>query len=804
MPVNPTYPGVYVQEVPSGVRTIVGVSTSVTLFVGRAKAGPMFQPVRLFNFTDFKRIYTDDVTYGDLARHVKLFFLNGGTDCWVVRIAKNALASAVTLKGEDKAPVLRLEAKSPGLLGENIRAAVSYGSAQPESLFNLELFRWELDARGQKQQVDREVWLNLSMDPTSASYAPTVLTQRSKLVNATSAAAGAGTQGSSLSGKPVAYSDTGNDAAKVAAFTAAWKAELTAAKKSFRVVVGRGPAAKVSMDGIVWTPVEAAANVSAAATELGKIFKAKIDAALALVQPGKTVKAELVDGPGLPGSTKTHLLKISGVAPATEDVRIESGESNDLAVPLMLGTANGGIEVGPYAAHRPAPTGITLKVTDLANLVTLASVDPPDGLKSITLDEVKPDGSVAAKTYTGLWALPDTERLFQQAAGSDGLRSNLGLVRDGINTHNTANPATFRWRAELWGTRLAIIPTGGDDNHAAAAFQTGTTDLAALANINVRYYALGATGTGSFQSHVAGDIGSDGDPPTSSDYDEAYRIVDREVDLFNLMVLPPDAGLTEDQKAALWGPASVFCQKRRAFLLVDPKDSWLTFDQANAGVGSLRTGLVKDHAALFFPRLVVAEDTKDAVVTPSGAMAGLFARIDSARGVWKAPAGTEADLRGVVGVDRRLSDLENGAINPNAINAVRLFPEGVVSWGARTMDGADAFASEYKYIPIRRLALFIEESLYRGLKWVVFEPNDVALWAQIRLNAGAFMHNLFRQGAFQGTKPSEAYFVKCDAETTTETDRNLGIVNIWIGFAPLKPAEFVILYLQQIAGQIPT
>jgi hypothetical protein len=120
------------------------------------------------------------------------------------------------------------------------------------------------------------------------------------------------------------------------------------------------------------------------------------------------------------------------------------------------------------------------------------------------------------------------------------------------------------------------------------------------------------------------------------------------------------------------------------------------------------------------------------------------------------------------------------------------------------MDGADAFASEYKYIPIRRLALFIEESLYRGLKWVVFEPNDVALWAQIRLNAGAFMHNLFRQGAFQGTKPSEAYFVKCDAETTTQTDRNLGIVNIWIGFAPLKPAEFVILYLQQIAGQIPT
>ena len=122
--------------------------------------------------------------------------------------------------------------------------------------------------------------------------------------------------------------------------------------------------------------------------------------------------------------------------------------------------------------------------------------------------------------------------------------------------------------------------------------------------------------------------------------------------------------------------------------------------------------------------------------------------------------------------------------------------------GARSNDGDDDFASEYKYIPVRRLALFIEESLFRGLKWVVFEPNDEPLWAQIRLNVGAFMHNLFRQGAFQGVTRKEAYFVKCDSETTTQNDRNLGIVNIIVGFAPLKPAEFVILSLQQMAGQI--
>jgi phage tail sheath protein FI len=213
-------------------------------------------------------------------------------------------------------------------------------------------------------------------------------------------------------------------------------------------------------------------------------------------------------------------------------------------------------------------------------------------------------------------------------------------------------------------------------------------------------------------------------------------------------------------------------------------------------------GLVKDHAAVFFPELKLDEGGRDVFVGPSGAVAGLIARIDGSRGVWKAPAGTEADLRGISGVRYRFSDLENGVMNPKAVNTIRVFPNGIVNWGARTMDGDDSFGSEYKYIPIRRLALYIEESLYRGLKWAVFEPNDEPLWAQLRLNVGAFMNNLFRQGAFQGQVPKDAYFVKCDSSTTTQNDRNLGIVNVVVGFAPLKPAEFVVLTLQQLAGQI--
>jgi hypothetical protein len=151
----------------------------------------------------------------------------------------------------------------------------------------------------------------------------------------------------------------------------------------------------------------------------------------------------------------------------------------------------------------------------------------------------------------------------------------------------------------------------------------------------------------------------------------------------------------------------------------------------------------------------------------------------------------------------KLTDDENGQLNQLGINCLRTFPvAGSVVWGARTLRGADQLADEYKYVSVRRTALFIEESLYRGTQWVVFEPNDEPLWAQIRLNIGAFMHNLFRQGAFQGTTPQDAYFVKCDKETTTQNDIDRGIVNILVGFAPLKPAEFVVIKIQQIAGQI--
>jgi uncharacterized protein len=273
------------------------------------------------------------------------------------------------------------------------------------------------------------------------------------------------------------------------------------------------------------------------------------------------------------------------------------------------------------------------------------------------------------------------------------------------------------------------------------------------------------------------------------------------VDLFNILCIP---GETDPVFLAT---IEKYCHDHRAILLVDCESS-ATLSTLTSGPDTGLTGVDGVNAAFYFPWLNAPDpllENRLRAFPPCGFIAGIYARTDSTRGVWKAPAGTEASVTGAAGVTVLLTDKENGVLNPQAINCIRNFPVyGIVSWGARTLNGNDQQASEWKYVPVRRLALFLEESLFRGTKWVVFEPNDEPLWAQIRLNLGAFMHNLFRQGAFQGMTPKDAYFVKCDKETTTQTDINLGIVNIVVGFAPLKPAEFVVIKIQQIAGQIAT
>jgi uncharacterized protein len=323
-------------------------------------------------------------------------------------------------------------------------------------------------------------------------------------------------------------------------------------------------------------------------------------------------------------------------------------------------------------------------------------------------------------------------------------------------------------------------------------------------------------------STITPNTGSDGDQLTvEADWGSntgtkrtGLYLLDK-VDLFNLLCIPPDDP-DGDTLLKVYQDAEDYCFKRRAMLIVDPPADWEgNPDTAASGLSDgtklANLNLSGDHgsyAAIYFPRIIEPDPLMGNQLNtfaPCGAIAGIMARTDAERGVWKAPAGLNASISGITGFAVKLNDADNGILNPLGINCLRDFKiNGKVVWGARTMRGADQFADEWKYIPIRRLALFIEESLFRGTQWVVFEPNDEPLWAQIRLNVGAFMQNLFRQGAFQGSTPTEAYFVKCDHTTNPQNDIDLGILNMVVGFAPLKPAEFVVIKIQQMAGQIQT
>jgi phage tail sheath protein FI len=373
------------------------------------------------------------------------------------------------------------------------------------------------------------------------------------------------------------------------------------------------------------------------------------------------------------------------------------------------------------------------------------------------------------------------------------LKQNLAGVAVEVFENLSIDPADARFVVSVLNSESALV---------AAALVGTPADPPANT-------VLGANGDVPAAAKLAGGVDGATLLPDQATFETAMipvsgaggiYLLDR-IDLFNLMCVPGETtpGVVSKLQA--------FCRNRRAFLIADCAEN-ASMTTLQAGPNTSLTGADAINAAFYFPWVLAPDplqENRARAFPPCGFVAGLYARTDSGRGVWKAPAGTDASLSGVIGVQTMLTNDENGVLNPQAVNCIRSLPVyGPVVWGARTLQGNDERGSEWKYVPVRRTALFLEESLFRALKWVVFEPNDEPLWGQIRLNVGAFMHNLFRQGAFQGKTPQEAYSVKCDKETTTQTDIDMGVVNIVVAFAPLKPAEFVIVKIQQIAGQLQT
>lgn len=373
-------------------------------------------------------------------------------------------------------------------------------------------------------------------------------------------------------------------------------------------------------------------------------------------------------------------------------------------------------------------------------------------------------------------------------------------------------PGTVTTPAPTWNRNT---PTGnGLPDGAGLTTTTDTTgaglgDIASQTNI-AHFHRLSAGTDGSATDQKAALANMlIGDPAAQTGI---YALDTIAPDIFNILCIPAMANIDQSDAAGqaayaeLLTVAGQFCTGHRAMLLVDPPAAWDTDTTVSPLVTKMlalapsMSSNVNANAAVYFPRLVMSDPitggTKN--VGPSGTMAGIWASTDAARGVWKAPAGTEATLGGVRPVVT-MNDAASDTLNPVGVNVLRTLPVfNNVAWGARTLDGADQMASQWKYVPVRRTALYIEESLRQGLQWVVFEPNDESLWAQIRLNVGSFMQNLFRLGAFAGTTPNKAFLVKCDSDTTTPFDVSTGVVNILVGFQPLLPCEFVVIQIQQL------
>lgn len=801
MPPTLTYPGVYIAEAPSSVHTITGVATSIGAFFGQASQGPLNTPVECLSYSDYTRTFGGPVAGASLAQSVQQFFANGGANCFVVRLADGAQAAQVQLNNFAGAGVLVLSANSPGLWGTGLSAAIDFNTPSPDSTFNLTIAYVNPTTKA----VAHESFANLSMDPNAARYAPTFVTQSSQYIKA---AAGATT----ATGLGAGYSEArGLIVAPLgwnAAFTAAWPSTMN--QGSFQI----------SVDGGAWTLVNLSRATLLAAASDAAIFQYienTINSALGAAS-GLAVTV------GVPADYQgdTDYLRITsnstGGPNPKSSVQVKPAGSNDIAQMLMLGVNQGGIEVARYADLRPVPNGIWFVPTlapnqngEIATAINQLGLVHVDDVTGVTLN---------GTAVTFAW--PAGNPAFTAGATStdkDGIRENLQFM---ANTINANFPG---YSAMVTGYQLSIRnqnPPAQDwtdtftvqGTPAAGDFQAGFIG-------NCQSYPFGAPGGGTFKVSGGGTVASwaavapaptDGNPPTLADYQgvEADRTgfyALESVDLFNLMVIPGDGITSETEWAAVRSSAAVYCQSRRAFLLLDAPLSWTKTGLLNAGPSEVQLfrqpiGDPDINAAVFYPRVQFNDAGTLRYIGPSGMVAGVFAATDSSRGVWKAPAGTNAALSGVTGLEVVLTDKQNGILNPQGVNCIRSMPAGYLVWGARTIAGFDNSGTQWTYIPVRRMALFLEESLYRGTQWAVFEPNDEPLWAQIRMNIGAFMMGLFRQGAFQGSTPSQAFFVKCDSETTTQADIDNGIVNIVVGFAPLEPAEFVVITIQQIVGNL--
>lgn len=828
MPVVLSYPGVYVEEVPSGQFTITGVATSITAFVGRAPCGPTDEPVYLFNFGDYERIFGGLAYDFPLSYAVQDFFTNGGGQAVVARLfekntdlsasdwdksAANALAAMQSaLKGKPEPAVFNRD----DLLGAGADAAAAL--PQPDQPL----------ARAMLQKV------TVAAPTTAADFATAVAALTAPPYPAVTAAMALDSNGGGALAAPAvqvtnavlaaAFDPTGNTFNKTSTV-----ADLQSAAAMAAIDFQENPSMKIAraaQKAVTGASVSAAldASISAIGPSIpagtGNAAPAGIEVLQAVMAVIRKAFDPLVPPATLPVPGQTGHTGQTDQTPAPEHV--DKGDTTPTPTALTMATS---IKTAIGAA---ALTGSALIA---GNAAVDAAAAASTGAKASVVSVIQ---AALLAASNAAFSLPAEQVLNLVAANPGAWGNNFMATIDVDNI--TAQSAKIFANSHLRQEDLFNLTVFYRRHN-------GTTDVERFTNVTVKQLpdereplpnridlelaaksqyvrvanddqglpTLPANAPVLAAGSAAG--GNDGQYLQTSSYvgDQSqatgiYML--KKIDLFNLLCIPPDNRVTgRDTDPEVYQEAMAYCVDRRAVLIVDPPTAWA--DKYTKGELDAVTpeslhlyGTQTRNAAVYFPRVIKEDLMMDGrldVFPACGAIAGVIAASDVQRGVWKAPAGQNAGLNNIYGLELSLTDDEQGELNPRGINCLRNLPVlGPVVWGARTLRGADQLSDDFKYLSVRRLALFLEESLYRGTRWAVFEPNNEALWSSLRLAINAFMGDLGKQGAFYDFK------ITCDKDTNSQTNIDKGIVTVLIQYAPVKPAEFVVLQFQQQAGLSPS
>ncbi len=776
------HPGVYIEEIPSGARPIEGVSTSVAAFVGEAHRGPAGEATLIGKWDDYVTEYGDIASEDDhMGLAVQSFYLNGGGAAYICRLVGDGSSEAdESVNGEGAVgggptanAVLVIQASSVGDWGNDVYVKVV--KPDPDALtFDLLVGR-----REDGEFVEDEAFENLTMVDGDPNYALTAVNGNSRyaklLLGAAAEIGGAGEQ----------YQDATLTGGQLSASATYFSSNITGPMLLTVNINGLG-AEQITIDptgslGGTDQDADGAAVAQEIQDEVQAIGTADAYAnftctyligpdhrfELVSQEDGSQASIDIYDGDlaqllRLDGNQTAVL---TGAAVASTATLFSDGTTGlpGIDASLTLDIDNhGDITIALDAGA----LGLSGNNADDGNAVALAIQN--------AVRAVNP----AIPSYKDFTCDYNASREFVLSSGSAGTRQSSLSVTDGplanlLGLHSSDSPVEVPGRQVDQGV-APVIPVQ----------RLGTLDQ-------------GVQLTGGSAS-----------APTPNDYQDFYGNVLRKIRDASIIVLPGQPWPASGPHAVIDRTLAHCEAMKNRMLIIDPPEG-LELEQANQVTG---LGLpTSTYTVLYYPWVKVGNPfynadknpnaSKTLTIAPSSFAAGMWAKIDGKRGVWKAPAGVEAQLNGAADLAYKVEDLEQDQLNPLGVNCCRKIPGfGSVIWGSRTL--ATKAAPEWRYVPVRRTAIFIEQSIYQGIQWAVFEPNDHPLWGALRSNIGSFMNGLFRAGAFQGATAKDAYFVRCGlGDTMTQGDIDRGQVIVIVGFAPLKPAEFVIVRIQQKVSQ---